>query len=353
MSGRTQRQRALRDHHRRRRPGRPDGGALRRPLAHPDARARARRPRRRALEHGRGRGLPRLRAHHGTGARGQDPEARREVRRHVRDRRGRRRSRSTATTASCTTADGREFRAPAVIVVAGGEPRKLGVPGEEELAGKGVSYCAVCDGAFFEGEEIAVVGGGDSAVEEGTFLTRYGRKVHLIHRRDGYRAQPILVEQMRATGKVDEILNTRRRGDPRRRRPRLAPDAPQRRHRRALASSRSARSSRSSASSRTRTSSTTRSPSRSSSTSRVTSSPNDTMETAVPGIFAAGDVRSQFVRQITNAVGDATTAALAAHAYVERLKHARVEAAACSAALRAGRSGSRGSRCARGPWHAR
>ena len=106
------------------------------------------------------------------------------------------------------TADGREFRAPAVIVTAGGEARKLGVPGEDELAGKGVSYCAVCDGAFFEGADIAVVGGGDSAVEEGTFLTRYGRKVYLIHRRDEYRAQPILVEQMRATGKVDEVLNT-------------------------------------------------------------------------------------------------------------------------------------------------
>src|ERR671936_2937813 len=107
-----------------------------------------------------------------------------------------------------TTADGREFRAPAVIVAAGGEPRKLGIPGEDEFAGKGVSYCAVCDGAFFEGAEIVVVGGGDSAVEEGTFLTRYGDRVHLIHRRGEYRAQPILVEQMRATGKVEEILNT-------------------------------------------------------------------------------------------------------------------------------------------------
>src|SRR5919197_2312998 len=107
-----------------------------------------------------------------------------------------------------TTSDVREFRAPAVIVAAGGEPRKLGVPGEDELAGKGVSYCAVCDGAFFEGAEIAVVGGGDSAVEEGTFLTRYGTKVHLIHRRDEYRAQPILIEQMRGSGKVEEILNT-------------------------------------------------------------------------------------------------------------------------------------------------
>ena len=106
------------------------------------------------------------------------------------------------------TADGREFRAPAVIVTAGGDARKLGVPGEEELAGKGVSYCAVCDGAFFEGADIAVVGGGDSAVEEGTFLTRYGNKVYVIHRRDAYRAQPILVEQMRGTGKVAEMLDT-------------------------------------------------------------------------------------------------------------------------------------------------
>ena len=122
------------------------------------------------------------------------------------------------------TADGREFRAPAVIITAGGEARKLGVPGEDEFAGKGVSYCAVCDGAFFEGADIAVVGGGDSAVEEGTFLTRYGKKVSVIHRRDAYRAQPIMVEQMRATGKVDEVMNTRRRRDPRHRRPRVAPD---------------------------------------------------------------------------------------------------------------------------------
>src|SRR3954453_4194797 len=77
------------------------------------------------------------------------------------------------------TADGREFRAPAVIVTAGGDARKLGVPGEEEFAGRGVSYCAVCDGAFFEGADIAVVGGGDSAIEEGAFLTRYGRRVYV------------------------------------------------------------------------------------------------------------------------------------------------------------------------------
>jgi thioredoxin reductase (NADPH) len=226
-----------------------------------------------------------------------------------------------------TTADGREFRAPAVIISAGGEPKKLGVPGEEELAGKGVSYCAVCDGAFFEGEEIAVVGGGDSAVEEGTFLTRYGSKVYLIHRRDGYRAQPIIVEQMRASGKVEEILNTvveEIHGSDGRishltlknvetgERSELKVGAvfpfvgfiphsdlfdAELADRIELDSS-----------------------------GHIVT--NDKMETAVPGIYAAGDVRSQFVRQVTNAVGDATTAALAAHAYVEQLKHARSKQAA-------------------------
>src|SRR5438093_850308 len=89
-----------------------------------------------------------------------------------------------------------------------GRGSQLGVRGEQEASGKGVSDCAVCDGAVSQGADIAVVGGGDSAVEVGTFLTRYGNKVYLIHRRGDYRAQPILVEQMRGTGKVDEILNT-------------------------------------------------------------------------------------------------------------------------------------------------
>jgi thioredoxin reductase (NADPH) len=225
-----------------------------------------------------------------------------------------------------TTADGREFRAPAVIVAAGGEPRKLGVPGEVELAGKGVSYCAVCDGAFFEGEDIAVVGGGDSAVEEGTFLTRYGRKVYLIHRRDNYRAQPILVEQMRGSGKVEEVTNSEVdeiHGDAGR------------------VSHLTVRNVDSGERSQVKVgaifpfvgfiphsdvfdSEIAERIELDESGHIVT---NDRMETAVPGIYAAGDVRSQFVRQVTNAVGDATTAALAAHAYVEHLKHVRTRAA--------------------------
>src|SRR2546423_9579688 len=84
------------------------------------------------------------------------------------------------------TASGDELRAPALIVAAGGLPRKLGVPGEVELAGRGVSYCAVCDGAFFKGEVLAVVGGGDAAVREAGVLTRYASKVYLVHRRGGF-----------------------------------------------------------------------------------------------------------------------------------------------------------------------
>src|SRR3989441_3135329 len=81
-----------------------------------------------------------------------------------------------------TTARGETYRTQAVILTAGGTPVKLGVPGETEYAGKGVSYCAVCDGAFFKGERLAVVGGGDAAVEEADYLTRYASKVHLVHR---------------------------------------------------------------------------------------------------------------------------------------------------------------------------
>src|SRR2546429_291924 len=81
------------------------------------------------------------------------------------------------------TSRGVLYRAPAVILTAGGTPVKLGVPGEQEYAAKGVSYCAVCDGAFFKGEVLAVVGGGDAAVEEADYLTRYASKVYIVHRR--------------------------------------------------------------------------------------------------------------------------------------------------------------------------
>src|SRR5213079_370020 len=101
---------------------------------------------------------------------------------------------------------GQELRAPALIMAAGGLPRYLEVPGEKEYWGRGVSYCAVCDGAFFKGQELAVVGGGDAALEEGDFLTRYASKVFVIHRRDQFRAQPVLQERARANPKIEFVL---------------------------------------------------------------------------------------------------------------------------------------------------
>jgi len=89
---------------------------------------------------------------------------------------------------SVTTDSGREYSSPAMILACGASPVKMGIPGELDMAGKGVSYCAVCDGPFFRDLEVAVIGGGDSAVEEAVYLARFASKVHLIHRRDELRA---------------------------------------------------------------------------------------------------------------------------------------------------------------------
>ncbi|NYG59393.1 thioredoxin reductase (NADPH) [Nocardioides daedukensis] len=105
------------------------------------------------------------------------------------------------------TADG-EFLARAVILATGSGYRKLGLPGEEELSGRGVSWCATCDGFFFREQNIAVVGGGDSAVEEATFLTRFGSKVTLIHRRDELRASAIMAERAMADPKLEIAWNS-------------------------------------------------------------------------------------------------------------------------------------------------
>ena len=87
------------------------------------------------------------------------------------------------------------FEAKTIIVCTGATPRKIGIDGEQTFAGKGVSYCATCDGAFFRDQELAVVGGGDSCMEEATFLTKFASKVHIIHRRDEFRASKIMQER--------------------------------------------------------------------------------------------------------------------------------------------------------------
>ena len=214
------------------------------------------------------------------------------------------------------TEEGDEYVAKAVIVCSGGTARKLGVPGEEELAGRGVSYCAICDGAFFKDQVIAVVGGGDSAAEEAAFLTRYASKVYVVHRRETMRAQKVLQERLFGNEKVEPVWNavveeiggdgqvqwirTRNVVDGSEGRlevggvfvyvgfephSALVRDAAVERDEMGFIRT------------------------------------DDKMETGQPGIFVAGDVRAQYVRQITNAVGDATIAAVAATKYLEGLEH--------------------------------
>ncbi len=101
-----------------------------------------------------------------------------------------------------------EYLAKAVVVTAGAEYNKLGVPGEEEFTGRGVSYCATCDAAFFAGQEVAVVGGGNAAMDESIFVTRYASKVHVIHRRDSLRASAVLQERAFANPRIDFTWDT-------------------------------------------------------------------------------------------------------------------------------------------------
>lgn len=208
--------------------------------------------------------------------------------------------------------DGSVLTAPALIMAAGGLPRRLDVPGETEFAGRGVSYCAVCDGAFFKGQELAVIGGGDAALEEGDFLTRYASKVYLIHRRDQFRAQPVLQERARANPKIEFVLEAQVRsieGDQTVQRVRYV----QRGEEKELTVG--------------------------GVFIFVGFVPNSdllkahadhdpagylltdrNMQTSIDGLWAVGDVRAQLTKQIATAVGDGTTAAVAASQFVESLR---------------------------------
>jgi len=213
------------------------------------------------------------------------------------------------------TMSGNRYRAPTVILTAGGTPTKLDVPGELEYAGRGVSYCAVCDGAFFKGETIAVIGGGDAAVEEADYLTRYAAKVYLIHRRDTLRASKIVQERMFANPKIEVIWNKK-----------VNEMVGEASGLKSLALEDTVTGAKSSLA--------------------VTGAfvfvgfkPNsglieghfahdasgyvitdDRMMTSIPGLFAAGDLRVQLTRQVTTAVGDATTAAIAVEKYLTELR---------------------------------
>jgi thioredoxin reductase (NADPH) len=214
-----------------------------------------------------------------------------------------------------TTALGKRYRAPAVIVTAGGTPNKLHVPGEKEFAGKGVSYCAVCDGAFFREEIIAVVGGGDAAVEEADYLTRYARKVYLVHRRDRLRASPIIQRRALSNPKIEPVWN--------RTVEEIVGDAKGVRHLRL-------RDAVTGAASTlevngvfifvgfTPNSGVIKGHFRHDAQGYIVTDTN--MMTSIPGLFAAGDLRVQLTRQITTAVGDATTAAIAVEKYLAAWK---------------------------------
>lgn len=207
------------------------------------------------------------------------------------------------------------YYAYAIVIATGSHHRKLEVPGEEKYAGRGVSYCAVCDGAFFKGSDLVVVGGGDSAVEEGTYLTQFAKQVTIVHRRDSLRAQKILQDRAFANEKVnfswnkivEEII-----GDGQKVTGVRVKDT------------------------QTGELSTIEAAgvfiyvgllpvSTPFQSLGITDEEgwiptDDQMQTSVPGIFAVGDVRQKHLRQITTAVGDGGIAGHAAYNYVEMLK---------------------------------
>lgn len=211
--------------------------------------------------------------------------------------------------------DSGELEAPAIVIATGSQYRKLGIPGEDEYSGKGVSYCAVCDGAFYRGKDVTTVGGGDSAVEESEYLAKLVNNVNIVHRRDQLRAQKILQDRAFANDKIDFTWNTivtEIVGDGKKvtgvkthnketNEDRLIPtdgvfiyigNVPMTEPFKDLG---------------------------------ITDEQgwvitDDEMKTSVPGVFAVGDVRDKKLRQITTAVGDGGIAGQGVFSYIESLK---------------------------------
>src|SRR5438045_670780 len=212
--------------------------------------------------------------------------------------------------------NGEIFRSPAVIVTAGGTLMQLGIPGEREYAGRGVSYCAICDAAFFKQQIVAVVGGGDAACEEAELLTRYATKVYLIHRRNEFRASKILQKHVFDNPKIEVIWDTvveKVDGDPQEGMKGLHLHNLVTNERKSLQAN--------------------------GLFIFIGFRPNtgvidghfehdvmgyvvtdSAMMSSIPGLFVAGDLRAQLTRQVTTASGDATTAAIAADKYISRFK---------------------------------
>jgi len=219
--------------------------------------------------------------------------------------------------------NGDVFVSPTVIITSGGTPIKLDVPGEIEYAGKGVSYCAICDGAFYRGHTIMVVGGGDAACEEADFLTRYAEKVYLVHRRDTFRASKIVQQRVFNNPKIEIIYDTvvdevvGKDG--------LMTHAKIRHVKTGAARDLIATGIFIFVGFKPNTGILKDHVEHDASGYLITDSQ---METSVPGLFAAGDIRAQLTRQVTTAVGDATTAAIAVEKFLTARKNAQPSPAA-------------------------
>lgn len=211
-------------------------------------------------------------------------------------------------------AGSKTYKTKSIIITTGAQYKKLGAPGEQELTGRGVSYCAVCDGAFFKERNIAVIGGGDSAVEEGIYLTRFANKVTIIHRRDELRAQKIIQERAFDNDKIEFIWDT------------------------VVESMNEASGKLDSLSLKNVKTGETSEFSADGVFVYIGMVPlsepflslgivndegyiptNENMETKVPGVFAAGDIREKELRQIVTATGDGSIAAEQAIKYLENL----------------------------------
>jgi thioredoxin reductase (NADPH) len=210
-------------------------------------------------------------------------------------------------------ARGGEVRAKAVIAASGADYNKLGVPGEERLTGRGVSYCATCDGPFFRDKVVAVVGGGDAAADEGLFVARYASKIYLIHRRDQLRATKVLQTRLFADPKIAFVWNT-------------------------VVESIDGDDTVKSLQLRNTVSGETSKLDVGAVFIFIGQYPNSAvfrelvrpdkngfipvdlwMRTSCPGLFAAGDLRSESSRQVVSAAGDGATAAIAADRYLEEM----------------------------------
>jgi len=217
----------------------------------------------------------------------------------------------------CVTVDEREVRARTVIITTGAEPSKLGIPGEVALTGRGVSYCATCDGAFFRDVPVAIIGGGDTAAEEALFLSRFASTVYMVHRRDELRATKVLQDRIFANNKIEMVWNS------------------------VVEEAMGDNSGLTSLTLRNRQENSTRSLDVVGMFVAIGVTPKahflaDILEldaegyiltdadcrTSMPGVFAAGDVRKKILKQIATAVGDGAIAAIVAEKYLDDLEHA-------------------------------